>query len=379
MQQNRLTHIDGLRGLAALVVMVSHFLCTFYPAFQTIDAVDVQTRSGIELFIAATPFNFWYNGNFAVCIFFVISGYVLSYSYFKTGDTEYIYSSAFRRYFRLIIPVLFTSVLFFAFMKWNLFPTTETAAVTHSKWLAGKFSFTPDWFQMVWDSTIELVIKYGAETPYNPVLWTIGHEIRGSFLVYFLLFILGKNNYRWIGYLLFFIVLIKSYYILFIAGIMLCDLHVKGQLPKAPVLVKILLLALAIWCGSYRQLPEPATWHLLDPLCSFIKPSTIGAILLFYVFITSSGAEKIFSTRIFKFLGDISYMLYLIHLLVICSVACYLFMWFTQSMQVSYHIAFWITFLLSSGVILLLSKVLFEGLDKTGIRFSKGFYKWLFR
>jgi hypothetical protein len=83
MQQNRLTHIDGLRGLAALVVMVSHFLCTFYPAFQTIDAVDVQTRSGIELFITATPFNFWYNGNFAVCIFFVISGYVLSYSYFQ--------------------------------------------------------------------------------------------------------------------------------------------------------------------------------------------------------------------------------------------------------------------------------------------------------
>jgi peptidoglycan/LPS O-acetylase OafA/YrhL len=174
-------------------------------------------------------------------------------------------------------------------------------------------------------------------------------------------------------------VLIKSYYILFIAGIMLCDLHVKGQLPKAPVLVKILLLALAIWYGSYRQLPEPATWHLLDPLCSFIKPSAIGAIFLFYVFITSSIAEKIFSTRIFKFLGDISYMLYLIHLLVICSVACYLFMWLTQSMQVLYHIAFWITFLLSSGVILLLSKVLFEGVDKAGIKFSKGFYKWLFR
>lgn len=379
MAQSRLTHIDGLRGFAAVVVMVSHFLCAFYPAFQSIDPAEVQTTAGMELWMASTPLNFWYNGNFAVCVFFVISGYVLSYAWFHSGNREYIYSSAFRRYFRLIIPVLATSVLFFLFMKFRLFPTSETATITHSRWLATKFTIEPNLLQMLWNTLIELTVKYSLETPYNPVLWTIGHEIRGSFLVYLLLLVLGKHKYRWIGYTLFFVALIKSYYILFIAGVVLCDVQVEQKLPRANNLVKGLLLLIAIWFGSYRQIDTPATWHLLDPLCLIVKPQAIGAILLFYVFITSVSAEKIFGTRIFRFLGDVSYSLYLIHLLVICSFASWLFVWLTGTIQVSYPVAFWIIFIVSSAIIFLLSKVLFEYVDKQGIRFSKWFYQWLFR
>jgi peptidoglycan/LPS O-acetylase OafA/YrhL len=379
MQQHRLIHIDGLRGIAALVVMLSHFLCAFYPAFQTVDSADVQTASRLEMLITPTPFNILYNGNFAVCLFFVISGYVLSYAYFQTREQEFIFSSAFRRYPRLIIPVLATSVLYFIFIRIHLFPTVQTAAITHSKWLARMFNFTPDWLEMLWNSTVELTIRYTVETPYNPVLWTIGHEIRGSFLVYFCLFLFGNRSYRWIFYLLFSILLIKSYYILFIAGIMLCDLHHGQKLAKPNMLIKSMLLIVACWFGSYRLLPDHATWKLLDPLCSIVKPTAIGAILLFYVFILSPGVHSVLSNKAFKFLGDVSYSLYLIHLFVLCSMACYLFTWLHGSLLLPYHIAFWITFICSATAIFSLSLLLYRSIDKQGIRFSKWFYHKLFR
>lgn len=379
MQYNRLVHIDGLRGAAAVMVMVSHFLCAFYPAFITMDHADVHTSSGIELLIASTPLNIIYNGNFAVCLFFVISGYVLSYSFLSNGDPEIIYSSAFRRYPRLMIPVLATSLLYFAFISWSLFPTVQTASITHSAWLARMFTLAPDWAAMLWNSIVELPVRYSVETPYNPVLWTIGHEIRGSFIVYLILLVSAKRANRWIFYLVSSVVLIKSYYILFIAGIMLCDYQLTGRLPKAGVVVKLLLLAGAAWFGSYRLTTGTAAWSLLDPLCRVIKPQAIGAILLFYVFIASPPVHRVFGNRFFRFLGDVSYQLYLIHLLVICSAACYIFTWLTGTCLLSYHHAFLVTFCCSSALILLLSKVLYEAVDKPGIRFSRWFYKWLFR
>jgi peptidoglycan/LPS O-acetylase OafA/YrhL len=378
MVQHRLAYVDGLRGIAAFTVVISHFLCAFYPAFITANPADIHTVSGIEVIAATTPFNILYSGNLAVCIFFVISGYVLSYSYFSTGDAEQIYSSAFRRYPRLMIPVLATSLLFFAGMLCNIFPAGETAALTGSAWLKRMFVHEPGLAGMLWNIWVEMVMRYTVETPYNPVLWTIGHEIRGSFLVYLLLLLCGKRNARLWIYLLFAVLLIKSYYILFVAGMLLCDLQLKGRLRSPGYAVKIVLLLLACWLGSYRLIPAPGTWSMLDPLCHVIKPQAAAAIILFYVLMLSPRVQGIFTNRISRFLGDISYSMYLVHLLVICSFSCYLFSWLYGS-GVSYPPAFCITLTTSSALIFMLSALIDRTVDRPGIRFSKWLYNRLFR
>ncbi|MES2691064.1 MAG: acyltransferase family protein, partial [Bacteroidota bacterium] len=76
---HRLTYFDGLRGVAACMVFFSHLLCAFYPATNTGLTSQVHITGNAELFMRNTPFNVLFNGELAVCIFFVISGYVLSH------------------------------------------------------------------------------------------------------------------------------------------------------------------------------------------------------------------------------------------------------------------------------------------------------------
>ena len=78
----KIKYLDGLRGLAAFVVVFHHFILAFYPALFFGDNATPHLRAGLEAFVSGTPINLLYNGNFAVSIFFVLSGYVLSYKFF---------------------------------------------------------------------------------------------------------------------------------------------------------------------------------------------------------------------------------------------------------------------------------------------------------
>jgi peptidoglycan/LPS O-acetylase OafA/YrhL len=109
MSRREINYLDGLRGLAALTVVFLHYVTAFYPAFVTANYSQIHTKSGIELFIAKSPLDIFYAGNFAVCIFFVLSGYVLSMKYFQFKNQNILIKSAIKRYFRLVIPV-FASV-----------------------------------------------------------------------------------------------------------------------------------------------------------------------------------------------------------------------------------------------------------------------------
>lgn len=77
----KLNHWESLRGLAAMTVLFGHFFSTFYPALGNADIKFIHTKNAIELFIAKSPLNILYSGNFGVCIFFILSGYVLNCRY----------------------------------------------------------------------------------------------------------------------------------------------------------------------------------------------------------------------------------------------------------------------------------------------------------
>lgn len=90
----RIKYLDGLRGLAALAVIVEHWSCNFLPSFVLIWN------------------HIFYISGVSVCVFFVLSGYVLTYGYFEKHDRKIIISSALRRYFRFILPMMFSVICF---------------------------------------------------------------------------------------------------------------------------------------------------------------------------------------------------------------------------------------------------------------------------
>jgi peptidoglycan/LPS O-acetylase OafA/YrhL len=106
--QQKLGYIEGMRGVAAVVVVASHFMQLFLPLVY-----DGYAKSwGVgERSFETSPVNVILNPNFSVCLFFVLSGYVLSHGFMTDGDLGRIWRAAFKRFPRLMLPVL-GSVLF---------------------------------------------------------------------------------------------------------------------------------------------------------------------------------------------------------------------------------------------------------------------------
>lgn len=90
MQKKRFNELEGLRGVAAVVVALYHFLLAFYAiAFFGPAAGSVQNMR-FEDNLYGNPIMVFLSGTFAVGIFFVLSGFVLSIAFFQTKKSEVV-------------------------------------------------------------------------------------------------------------------------------------------------------------------------------------------------------------------------------------------------------------------------------------------------
>ena len=78
---DRVLWIDGLRGIACLAIFAHHFGCCFYPVTQYGPKGEMATPLGVAL--AQSPLGVLLNGNFWVCVFCVIAGFVAARSHFS--------------------------------------------------------------------------------------------------------------------------------------------------------------------------------------------------------------------------------------------------------------------------------------------------------
>lgn len=184
-----IVYLDGLRGLAALIVYMTHHTSWFLEPNN-----DLQNGFGWHdgsRYFATLPFVrvFWTGGSAAVSIFFILSGYVLSRSSLRTlrdGGTPYraLISATIRRPFRLFLPPTVISFVFALTMQTPLSPLLEWPPV-HS-----------NLFTELWSWLVELLramnpfTEHGPFTnwfPYDPPVWTMSYEFKGSLLVFGLL------------------------------------------------------------------------------------------------------------------------------------------------------------------------------------------------
>ena len=88
-----------------------------------------------------------------------------------------------------------------------------------------------------------------------------------------------------------------------------------------------------------------------------------GSVLLLYGFLSSVWLKKLFSRKAFGFLGDTSYMLYILHYSVLYCVGNRTVLWLT-SQGVSYGWTLIIAFILSVLVVLLSAYLLHRYFEK---------------
>ncbi|HEV7930315.1 MAG TPA: acyltransferase [Nitrosospira sp.] len=374
-------YLDGLRGIAALVVVLDHFAISF---FQRSTDASVQVRhAGFEDAVLQTPLHLLVSGNLAVCIFFVLSGFVLSIKFFSTRRRHVVVASAWRRYARLELPVLACVLLGLVLIAAGVLQHHTAAAITGSSWLSDLWNVTPDFFGAIYHATIGIFIT--GTSQYNTVLWTMQAELFGSFLVFVLLLAGGRApaHWRWVAYAALVIPLVNSYLLCFVAGVALCDWYShRTTKPSLKPVIWLPLLAVSLLLGSmpvgtlvgtmFGGVPGWLGQGLDIPARSHI----IAAILLVGALVAVPAWQRVLCWRPLIYLGRVSFGLYLTHLLVLGTISCWLFVKLEPSL--GYVPAFAVMFAVSLPLILLVAHAFTQLVDRPAIRFSALLYRWLF-
>lgn len=404
---NKIAYLEGIRGTAAMLVALHHFLLAFYsPASNSTGSPVNEHLGSFELAYTGSPLSVITNGNFMVTLFFVLSGFVLSRSYFRNNQIEILVSSAFRRFIRLYIPVAFTLIIAFIALRSSFWFGTQAAEINHSRWLFA-VSQRDTSFKTFISALLYKTMFFGDNTYVNTI-WSMAIEFYGSMLVFSVLALTHNTKAKWVILVIVSIIawfLFNVYYIAFTIGI---SLNYLEQIPFEKIRYRRIMAYAFVITGlitggfpsrilnydkdtvySISSPPELITnsvsiqqgFYKFAPDVLYNNPETVhifGAALLITGILLSASFQKFFSRKFFIFLGDISFSAYLLHPLVICIFSCPVFLALYHILN-NYNLSVIITFLVTFLVLMLVSKIMTMAVDKPGVRFSKYLYSRFFK
>jgi peptidoglycan/LPS O-acetylase OafA/YrhL len=335
--------LDGLRGVAALLVYLHHHQLWFHgdgkadvileSAFGHNSEYHIATLPGIRLLFSG--------GHFAVAVFFVISGFSLSYrplrliqSGLHAELSECLSSALFRRWLRLYLPVVATT---FVFMTICWMFAIQLGGPPLSSWSGEASAWCKDFLAY----SYVFVRPAGAEwLKHNIHLWSIPLEFKGSILIYTTLLGLSRCSGTARLYLLllltaYFLYVVDGWYCaMFLGGSLLCQIHIARHLcgtnpvkdhTKGPVFLMLLLMSFALYLGGVPHRPTVEALRLQPGwyYVSFLKPLAMSnptwfylfwsAMLLVYSVSSISQFRTVFESPTCQHLGRVAFGLYLCH------------------------------------------------------------------
>jgi len=130
--KKRIIELDSLRGLAAISVVIGHYL-GIYEVFAS-NTQELGMNSLVN-WVKYTPLHIIYAGHEAVLLFFILSGFVLSLPYL-TGNKQNLISFYIKRIFRIYVPVIVMVIL--ALIARSAF-YNESSFIGLSPWINSKW------------------------------------------------------------------------------------------------------------------------------------------------------------------------------------------------------------------------------------------------
>jgi peptidoglycan/LPS O-acetylase OafA/YrhL len=371
---------DGLRGVAALNVAITHFVAAFLPSmlhknYPSTFPVNAAPSTLFEVLTSPLA-TIFYNGHISVLIFFALSGYVLTLPYYGAGHGQpTLQQRMWGRYLRLNIPIAAAVLMSFAVYRLGLYANVQAATVSGSvNWLK---TFYPDgitgWAAL--QDALYGALVYGSGTLVPP-LWTLKIEFIGS--LYVLAFFLVKPHARTLAPMLAAFLLLYAvhkeesiyYFVIFIGA----TLHRVQPGARA----KLALLAAGLYFACFQF--ESRAYDFLPALqihgaLIWEKKNfynALGALCLTLAVVHGFG-RPFFEHRIVQFLARISFSLYLLHFIVLCSLGCWFYLHFPQQ-------RLWLlpNFALYLGVCFVAASLFEAWVDRGAIRLSHRFSAWLF-
>lgn len=337
---------------------------------------------------ALTPVNIFFNPGMAIHFFFLLSGYVQTRNYFLNPEIRFVQKSILKRYIRLalpIVPVLLLVYFFHCFflIRKDLIPQNELTVA----WVKSLLPNSLHFFEVLKEA---LITCFRGNSRYYQVLWTMPTELINSFVVLTMLLVLHttKHSIKIIALVILiqFIVLQEYYSVAFVTGMLFAKLEVGSKkfnqiLAKPFVHFSCLLLGLYFASYPFTGFQNAAAHSVYAPISFFevyphIISYLIGVIFLFCFLLHSKVVQKILSGKLFLFFGEISFMFYLIHFLLLLSVSPVIFAQLKKPHDNGLGLA--VTGISSFAAITVVAYLLTLLFDRLAIKLSNRFAKLFF-
>lgn len=325
---SKINSAESIRGIACLVVVISHLTLIFFPLLHNFE--NVVPNPGLSGLIYNSPFTFLFSGTSAVFIFFVLSGYVLSYAILgKNNVNQKLVSMSIKRYPRLGIPALASCILVYIILS---FVSIDTSAL--SAWIQS-YGENTSFFNALYQGTIGAFI-FG-QSSLNFVLWTMQIELFASFLVFFLIYVYANKSIK-LFYSLSILIPVACLVVSqkmalgmfsFIAGMFL---YLYGN--KIPSLLAIPSLILGLYFAGIHT--NSSSYELFNKALgskSYTLLNFLSGILITYGVIFNQKVSNFLDKKYLVTLGKLSFSIYLIHVICIYVIAVPLFNFFFLSLN----------------------------------------------
>jgi len=367
----KLDYIDGLKVLACLMIFNFHFINAFYCGFYSLNPADFHTQS-LEWIVGSTPLNIIMGGKFGVRMFMTISGFFVGYRFFLTGDESSLKSGVIKKYFRLVFPIITANIAIYALMAGGLFLNAKASSFAGTSVFFGNYNqFTPSLLAAVKEAVWGCFVS-GANQ-YNGPLWFIYYEFFGTLLCAAILSLLGKTKARYIAYILGAVLSIRSDFLPFILGMVVCDFTYQPpvwveKLSKQKWLM-VLCLLLGLFLGSFPPIGErmEGTIYGYFPL-KIILFYIIGASLVLYAVLHLDFMKKILAFKPLIWLNQYSYGFYLVHFFVLCSFSCGFYLALRE--KLNYHVIGILNYLLSFVITVFISWLIHIFVEIPGMKLA---------
>jgi peptidoglycan/LPS O-acetylase OafA/YrhL len=354
--------LDGLRGIAALWVLVGH-----------------------AILLTGASVAFLGNPDLAVDLFIVLSGFLMAFHYIRRESLEPWRKSktwlAFwtRRFFR-IAPLFYVMLMLALIMDPALAGSREHISAVWPKAATESERYTDQGIaNILYHITFAygFIPKYSFRTPLPD--WSIGLEMQFYACLPFIML-----GWKRVGASVCSIALGAACLLIkLLLPVLWHSFPMPSFLPaKLPIFLAGMLAAHSLYSASKRKwllfgiavaLSLLPTWEL-GVKAVIIRPFFVGALFL----LPSSNkggfgdyVNRVLSTKPMRWLGDVSYGVYLIHLLILIPVASWLADSFGNHLAAPARVV--LACVITMGVTYPLAYVMYQTVEKAGIFWGKRF------